>query len=156
MNKKLLIVDDDKLLCDSFAKYLEDTFEVLTTDDVDIAYRIATQNHIDALLLDVNLGEQNGIDLCHKLRQNQLTQKLPIMIMTGYGDKNKLISSYKLGADDYFEKPIEMEELSARLLARVKRVEDIGGKMNQLGNLKIYYDRNEVELNGTLHQLSQI
>lgn len=156
IKKKLLIVDDDKFICDNFAQCLQDTFNVVTTGDVDIAYRIATQNHVDALLLDVNLGEENGIDLCEKLRQNQLTQKLPIMIMTGFGDKKKLLSSYQVGADDYFEKPIEIEELTARLQARLKRVEDIAGKVDTLGNLKIFFDRNEVELNGSVQSFSQI
>ena len=78
------------------------------------------------------------------------------MIMTGFGDKKKLLSSYQVGADDYFEKPIEIEELTARLQARLKRVEDIAGKVDTLGNLKIFFDRNEVELNGSVQSFSQI
>ncbi|MGZ3724151.1 MAG: response regulator transcription factor [Pseudobdellovibrio sp.] len=154
--KKLLIVDDDKFICSMLEQSMKDVFDVVTTDDVDIAFKIATQNNVDALLLDVNLGAESGIELCEKLRKNQLTQKIPIMIMTGFGDKNKLVSSYKVGADDYIEKPIETDELSARLTARLKRVEDIAGKINTFGNLKIYSDRNEVELNGTVRQFSQI
>jgi response regulator RpfG family c-di-GMP phosphodiesterase len=53
-------------------------------------------NHIDAILLDVNLGQENGIELCKKLRENQLTQKIPIMIMTGFGDREKLKAQFPI------------------------------------------------------------
>jgi DNA-binding response OmpR family regulator len=71
---------------------------VTTTDDPDVAYRIATKNQPDVLLLDVQLKDGNGIELCRKLRQNQLTRKIPIVMMTGVGTHERMLSSYEGGA----------------------------------------------------------
>lgn len=156
MKKKILIVDDEVLLGETFAEALADSYETIATTDPDIAYRIATQNQIDALLLDVNLGASNGMDLCEKLRQNPLTQKIQILLMTGFGNKESLISSYKVGADDYIEKPIDINELKIRIQSRLKRVESLVGRSDSIGNLKLFFDSNEVEINGKKIQLSPI
>jgi len=156
LKKKILIVDDEVLLGETFAEALADLYETITTTDPDIAYRIATQNQIDALLLDVNLGTSNGIDLCEKLRQNPLTQKIQILLMTGFGNKESLISSYRVGADDYIEKPIDISELKIRIHSRLKRVESLVGRSDSIGNLKLFFDSNEVEIDGKKIQLSPI
>lgn len=156
LKKKILIVDDEVLLGETFAEALADSYETITTTDPDIAYRIATQNQIDALLLDVNLGASNGMDLCEKLRQNPLTQKIQILLMTGFGNKERLLSSYKVGADDYIEKPIDLDELKVRIHSRLKRVESLVGRSDSIGNLKLFFDSNEVEINGKKIQLSPI
>jgi len=123
--KKLLVVDDDPAICEVISEGLANDFEVVTTEDIDIAFRISTQNQPDLILLDVNIKEENGIDLCARLRKNALTRKIPIVIMTGAGDREKMISSYSIGADDYIEKPIDTKMLSIRLLSRVMRSEDM-------------------------------
>lgn len=154
--KKLLIVDDDKYVCDAYSQSLQDDFDVITTEDASIAYKISVQNHVDAILLDINLGDQDGIELCRQLRQNPLSQKIPILLMTGFTNREKILASFRGGADDYIEKPIEPEILVERINARIRRIEDIGGRSDSIGNLKVFFDRNEIELNGKVHGLSQI
>lgn len=156
LKKKLLIVDDEQLLGELYAEYLQEYFDVLFTTDPDIAYRIATQNEIDALLLDVHLGKNCGLQLCEKLRRNLLTQKIQIFLITGYGNKEILLESYKIGADDYIEKPIDMEELKIRLTGRIRRLENLVGRSTSIGNLKLLPDFKEVEICGKRKALSPI
>ncbi|MGE3759867.1 MAG: response regulator transcription factor [Pseudobdellovibrionaceae bacterium] len=157
MNKKnLMIVDDDKNLCEVLSSGLSDDFNVTTTEDADIAFRIAVKNQPDIILLDILLKNQNGIELCHKLRQNQITKKIPVLMFTGHGSKDRMISSFEFGADDYIEKPIDLEVLKTRLLSRLKRMQDIVPTGTAFGNLKMFPDRFEVELDGKVHKLSEI
>jgi DNA-binding response OmpR family regulator len=152
---KLLLVDDDLALADVISEGLAKSFEVITTSDVDIAFRVALQNQPDGILLDIHIKDQNGIELCNKLRSNLVTKRIPILIMTGHGSREKMLSSYDVGADDYVEKPIDIGVLENRLLSRLKRVGDLSIKPKAIGNLKIFPERSEVELNGRTHHLSQ-
>lgn len=152
---KILLVDDDEPLTEFITEGLSKTFDVITTPDADTAYRVATQNQPDGVLLDVHLKQSDGIKLCEKLRQNLLTKRIPIIIITGLGTREKMLSAYSVGADDYVEKPIDISVLENRLISRIKRFEELSANCKAVGNLKIYPDRNEVELNGRTFHLSQ-
>lgn len=154
--KKLLILEDDQSTCDVLTQGLSDDFEVTTTGDEDIAYRIATKNPPNILLLDIHVGTGNGIDLCNKLRKNQITKKIPILIFTGHGTTEKMLQSYDVGADDYIEKPINLDVIRKRLLTRLKRIQDFSDEGQTFDNLKLFPDRFEFELDGKTHKLSVI
>jgi DNA-binding response OmpR family regulator len=153
--RTLLLLDDDPLICEVFRDGLADDFVVTVTDDVDEAYRLAVKTQPDALLLDVHLKTGNGIELCQRLRENPLTRKMPILIMTGYGSADNMIASYEVGADDFIEKPVNLKVIRARLLARVQRVQDLTNSGTLFGNLKLYPERLEVEIGEKLFQLSE-
>jgi DNA-binding response OmpR family regulator len=153
--RTLLLLDDDPLICEVFRDGLADDFVVTVTDDVDDAYRLAVKTPPDALLLDVHLKTGNGIELCRRLRENPLTRKMPILIMTGYGNAENMIASYEVGADDFIEKPVNLKVIRARLLARVQRVQDLTNSGTLFGNLKLYPERLEVEIGEKCFQLSE-
>lgn len=153
---KLLLVDDDPQFCQLMTEGLASDFEIVATDDPDVAYRIAVKNQPDVLLLDVELKIGNGIDLCRKLRKNQLTRKMPVLIISGHGDVDRMLASYEVGADDYIEKPATLTVIRARLKARVNRYNDLTGNGASFGNLKLYPERFEVEVDGRLSQLSEL
>jgi len=155
IKRTLLLLDDDPLICEVFREGLADDFVVTATDDVDDAYRLAVKTPPDVLLLDVRLRTGNGIELCQRLRDNPITRKIPILIMTGYGNAENMITSYEVGADDFIEKPVHLKVIRTRLLARVQRVQDLTNSGMLFGNLKLYPERFEVEIGGKLFQLSE-
>lgn len=154
--KKLLILDDEEVFGDNLSKLLADSFDVKFTTKPKEAYAIATQQQLDAILLDINLGVENGLEFCEKLRSNALTKNVQIFLMTGFGCKNIHMQSYKVGADDYIEKPFDTEELKLRILSRLKRMESILGIKESVGNIKVYIDRSEIEIDGLTTYLSLV
>jgi DNA-binding response OmpR family regulator len=155
IKRTLLLLDDDPSICEVFREYLADDFVVTVTDDVDDAYRLAVKTPPDVLLLDVRLKTGNGIELCQRLRDNPLTRKIPILIISGDSNAENMIASYEVGADDFIEKPVNLEVIRARLLARVQRVQDLTNSGTLFGNLKLYPERSEAEIGGKLFQLSE-
>jgi DNA-binding response OmpR family regulator len=155
IKRTLLVLDDDPLICEVFREGLADDFVVTVADDVDDAYRLAVKTPPDVLLLDVRLKTGNGIELCQRLRDNPLTRKIPILIISGYGNAENMIASYEVGADDFIEKPVNLKVIRTRLLARVQRVQDLTNSGALFGNLRLYPERFEVEIGGNLFQLSE-
>lgn len=156
MKKKLLILDDDIRICEVLAQGLGNDFEIVTTHDADIAYRVITKNTPDIILLDIHLGTGSGIELCKKLRDNQLIRNIPILILTGHGTTDKMLQSYDVGADDYIEKPVDLVVIKARLNARLRRVQELSNTGTCFGNLKLFSERLEIELDGRSQRLSEI
>lgn len=154
--KKLLILDDDKRLCELLARGLESDFNVTFTDDPDVAYRIATKTPPDILLVDVHIGVENGIEFCEKLRGNVVSRKIPVLIFTGQGTTDKMLNAYNVGADDFLEKPVDLNVIRARLKSRLARIQSLTDLGENFGNLKLYPERFEIELDGRTHKLSEI
>lgn len=154
--KKLLILDDEEIFGKNLSDLLSDSFEVKFTTSPKQAYNIAISEQLDAILLDINLGTENGLDFCENLRSNALTKNVQIFLMTGYGGKNIHMQSYKVGADDYIEKPFDTDELKLRLLSRLKRIESIIGIKESVGNIKIFVERSEIEIDGQVTYLSLV
>lgn len=154
--KKLLILDDDIRICEVLAQALSNDYEVTITHDADIAYRIITKNSPDIILLDIHLGTGCGIGLCKKLRANQIIKNIPILILTGQGTTDKMLQSFDVGADDYIEKPVDLVVIKARLKARLRRMEELSNTGVCFGNLKLYSERFEIELDGRCERLSEI
>jgi len=116
---KILVVDDDAELCDMLATYLaHQGFMVYTAQNSDdIRNHIAT-TRIDLILLDVMLGEEDGITLCKELRA---TQDVPIIFVSTLASDQQRVAGYEVGADDYIAKPFNLELLLARTKAVLRR-----------------------------------
>ena len=156
MNKKLLVVDDDIHLGELIADALEGEYNVVCASDSEQAYRIATKDAPDIIVLDVHIGNENGIDLCQKLRASQLTKKIPILIFTGHSSSEKMLKSFDVGADDYIEKPVNIEVFKNRINARLRRNKEITSESVVFDDLKLFPERFEIELKGKVHKLSEI
>lgn len=156
LRKKLLILDDDVRICEVLSQGLAKDFDITTTHEVDIAYRIIQRTPPDIILLDIHIGTSCGIEMCKKLRSNQLTKNIPILIFTGHGTVDRMLQSYDVGADDYIEKPADLAVIKNRLLARIRRMQEVCNLGQSFGNLKIYPQRFEIELGGKFLQLSEI
>jgi len=116
---KILVVDDDVELCDMLAAYLaHEGFMVHTaTNGAEIRRHIAT-SRIDLILLDVMLGEEDGITLCKELREEQ---DVPIIFVSTLSSDRQRVAGYEVGADDYIAKPFNLELLLARVKAVLRR-----------------------------------
>ncbi len=155
--KKLLILDDDKRICELLERGLASDFDVTTTQESAEAYKLATESTPDILLLDIFLKDGNGIELCASLRKNPKTKKLPILIFTGDGSIERMLETYEVGADDYLEKPIDLLVIRARLKARIMRSEEMAKSNTMIeGEFKLHPDSLEVEYKGEFRRLSLI
>ncbi|WP_414567839.1 PAS domain-containing protein [Nostoc sp. CCY 9925] len=112
----ILIVDDIrnnlKLLCD----FLEDSgFQVLLTEDGKNAVKIAEHTLPDLILLGVILSGIDGFETCRLLKSNPVTQDIPVIFISALTDKVDTVKGLNLGAVDYITKPLENQEVLARV-----------------------------------------
>lgn len=111
---RILLIEDEANLRFTIARSLRTTgHDVLEAGSCAEASEIVERHGLDALLTDVNLGPENGIDLVAKLRADGFEGA--IIVMTGYGTIESAVRAMKAGADDYIEKPIRLDELALLL-----------------------------------------
>ena len=110
MKKTLLIVDDKPKLCETLAQTFEQIgYQAFSALNGREALRVCATQPIHAVLLDMMLGEENGIDVLKQIVL--LHQHLPVIMMTGYASVETAVQSLKLGACDYVKKPLDFEQL---------------------------------------------
>lgn len=119
---RLLIVDDDPHLLDFLRILLEPWgFKLTLLDDPKQFWNTLEQSVPDLLILDVEMPELNGIDLCQVVRNDPNWSELPVLFLSAHTDAQTLQQVFMAGADDYVSKPIVGPELVARILNRLER-----------------------------------
>ena len=119
MAKKVLVVDDEKLIVKGIRFSLEqDGMEVDCAYDGEEALRLATENTYDMILLDIMLPKMDGFDVCQQIRE---FSTVPIVMLTAKGDDMDKILGLEYGADDYITKPFNILEVKARIKAIMRR-----------------------------------
>jgi len=118
---KILIVEDDKTLCETIKLALEsENYEVSVSHDGREALRIGSQEQLDLIILDLILPSMTGFEICQKLREKG--KKTPIIFLTGEKKEEiDKVMGLELGADDYLLKPFGTRELIARIRAVLRR-----------------------------------
>ena len=117
---RLLIVEDDPLLCEQLHQYLTGCgYAVDCAADGEIGLYQAQEYPYDLAVIDIGLPKLNGIDLIKNLRSEQ--KPFPILILTARGSWQDKVAGLEAGADDYLVKPFHNEELRARLNALLRR-----------------------------------
>jgi len=120
MAKKVLVVDDEKLIVKGIRFSLEqDGMEVDCAYDGEEALRLAKENTYDAILLDIMLPKLNGFEVCQQIRD---FSHVPIVMLTAKGEDMDKILGLEYGADDYITKPFNILEVKARLKAIMRRM----------------------------------
>jgi DNA-binding response OmpR family regulator len=119
----ILLVDDDRQLCQLLAEYLAgEGFAVQAAHDGRQALDLLrTEHHFDALVLDIMMPMVSGLEVLKEMRQ---FSNLPVIMLTGRGDDIDRILGLEMGADDYLGKPCNPRELSARLKAVLRRTKN--------------------------------
>lgn len=121
MTKTILVVDDEKRLCDLVRAYLtQEGFRVVTATNGQEALFVARHEKPDVILLDLMMPEMGGFDF---IRIHSRERDTPIIILTAKLEENDKVLGLELGADDYVTKPFSMRELTARVRAVLRRVD---------------------------------
>lgn len=146
MNRKILVVDDEKPISDIIRYNLEkEGFAVETAFDGEEALRKVFGDQPDLVLLDIMLPKMDGFQVCRKIRE---TLNIPILMITAKEEEVDKVLGLELGADDYITKPFGMRELVARVKANLRRVEiDTSAEGSRIlsGDLSIDLDKYEVK-----------
>lgn len=118
----LLVVDDDPLILKILKAVLEPWgMNVFTLRQPDQFWTRLPEVAPDLVILDVQMSDVGGIDLCQTLRNDTRWRWLPVLFLTGETEADKIAQLYEAGADDYISKPIRAPELVARILNRLER-----------------------------------
>lgn len=124
MNKKVLIVEDDQDISELLEIHLKDLFcEVSIEGNGQKGYDLAKSELFDLIILDINLPDKNGLDICRDLRNQKV--KTPILMLTARSEEIDKILGLETGADDYLTKPFSVREFIARVKAIFRRIEMI-------------------------------
>lgn len=124
MPSRLLLIDDDTRLTAMLSDYLSNAgFEISVAGSLAMARTVLASGAFDLLVLDLMLGDGDGLDFCRELRAHGHTRRLPVLMLSARGEPMDRILGLELGADDYLAKPFEPRELQARIKALLRRVE---------------------------------
>jgi two-component system, OmpR family, response regulator len=119
-NGHILIVDDQKEICDMVQDYLSsEGYRVSTAHDGSGMRRVIAQSAVDLVILDLMLPGEDGLTLARSLREES---NVGIIILTGRGETVDRIIGLEMGADDYLPKPFHLRELLARVKSVLRRV----------------------------------
>ena len=120
----LLVVDDDSRLRASLQTIFEEAdYRVIQAEDAPIALRLLHAEHVDLVLVDIELPDIDGLALCRLLRAQATTQQLPLVILSASDDEQRKVEAFAAGADDYIVKPSTPSELLWRVRARLEAAE---------------------------------
>ena len=124
---KILVVDDEKLLVKRIKYNLEqDGYEVVTAFDGEEAVRLAHDESIDLILLDLMLPKMDGLTVCRTVRA---FSDVPIIMLTAKSEDIDKILGLEYGADDYITKPFNIREVTSRIKAILRRVKPAGQQL---------------------------
>lgn len=141
MQYRLLVVDDDLDICTMLKEFFEMTGYLVQTAHTGVEALEALKGNPDLILLDINMPEMDGIEVCKRIR-NQVN--VPIVFLTAKIEEQDRVNGLMAGGDDYIMKPFGMDELHARVVAHLRR-EERGRDKKQLksaGEFLInFYDR---------------
>ena len=119
MGKKVLVVDDEKLIVKGLRFSLEqDDMEVDCAYDGEEALEMAKNKKYDIILLDIMLPKLTGLEVCQQIRE---FSDVPVIMLTAKGEDMDKILGLEYGADDYITKPFNILEVKARIKAIIRR-----------------------------------
>src|SRR5574343_1571366 len=124
VGKNILVVDDEAPIREMIAVALEMAgYECLEAGTAQHAHTLVVDRTPDLILLDWMLPGTSGIELARRLKRDDLTSDIPIIMLTAKGEEDNKIQGLEVGADDYITKPFSPRELVARLKAVLRRAD---------------------------------
>lgn len=151
---KILIIDDDEdlsmIITDMLTSY---GYAVTCAADAESAFALLSDNTYHIILLDINLPDSDGFELCKELRR---TSTVPVIFASARTSETDRITGYDIGGDDYLPKPYSMKELLAHIGAILRRTYGFGTQEQiiRFGNVTVNITARSVEKNGTALSLS--
>lgn len=118
-NRKILIIDDDEDLSMIISDMLESKgFEVSCAVSGEEAFDVLSERSFDLILLDINLPDSDGFEICRQLRE---VSNVPVIFASARTSETDRITGFDIGGDDYLPKPYSMKELLSRINALIRR-----------------------------------
>lgn len=151
---RILVADDEKDVVSLLKDFLEmKGYDVLTAYDGKKAVEMSLKKP-DLILLDINMPDLNGFDVCKKIREYI---SCPILFLTARVEDSDKINGFASGGDDYITKPFSIVELEARIAAHIRREERITSQNNVriFGNILINYTEKTVCCNDEKIELTK-
>ncbi|TAK82874.1 MAG: adenylate/guanylate cyclase domain-containing response regulator [Betaproteobacteria bacterium] len=163
MAGRILVVDDQRANVEMMAGVLQARgYEVFTALNGESALELVAARDPDLVVSDILMPGMNGYDLCRRLRAEPATALLPVILVTSLDPQSERVTGIEAGADDFLSKPVNWQELFARVksLLRVKRLQDEVkawnaqleqrvneqvAQLEQLGRLKRFFSRQVAE-----------
>ena len=130
MHYNCLIVDDEKELSQMTSEYFN-MFEVSTAvvESKAECFEFLSKNNVDLILLDINLGDGTGFEVCKKLREEM---QLPILFISARQSDDDVLVALSVGGDDYVKKPYNLSVLLAKVKVNLKRLEMMNSKVENI------------------------
>lgn len=159
---KILVVDDDLAINELIKINLELAgYSVLTAFDGNKGYALAKQENPDLIVLDVMMPEVDGYTVAKRIRENEDTKDIPILMLTALNMLQNKVQGFNIGVDDYLVKPFEMEELQVRIKALLKRSNNIPKSVAvkevlTKGDITLIPETYSVEINGLQAKVTPI
>ncbi len=164
VGKTILIVDDEAPIREMIAVALEMAgYECLEAENTQQAHAVIVDRKPDLILLDWMLPGTSGIELARRLKRDELTVDIPIIMLTAKGEEDNKIQGLEVGADDYITKPFSPRELVARLKAVLRRTGpgdseapiEVGGLLLDPISHRVTIDGKPAEMGPTEYRLLQ-
>ncbi len=157
MKYKCLVVDDERELADSIAEYFN-MFDVPTfcVYDSDSCMEFFRESQAELILLDINLGDNSGFELCKKIRREM---NIPIFFISARSSEDDMIIALNIGGDDYICKPFSLGVLCAKVKAVLKRYEEnntLQSEVIRFGDIETDLNAKTVKRNGELIKLKSM
>ena len=138
MAEKILVVDDEWELRNLLTEFLTgEGYDVIQASNGEEALELAEKEEPQVILLDVNMPGIDGIEVCRRLKEEDKTRFIPIIMVTALEDRD--LDAFVEGADDFVTKPFSLVELSFRVrsMLRIKHLtDDLQGSLAYIEELK--------------------
>lgn len=154
MQKQILIIDDDEDLSFIISDMLEDYgYQVTCAKTSEQAFELLTENAYHLILLDINLPDSTGFEICKELRR---VSTVPVIFASARTSETDRITGFDIGGDDYLPKPYSMKELLSRVNALIRRTYGFHEeeKIVQFGDVTVNITARTVIRNGESVSLS--
>ncbi len=128
--KRILAVDDTAIILTRISNTLKNDYEVITVNSGVRALKYLEQEKPDLILLDIQMGQKDGIETLKEIRAMKDRADIPVIMLTGVEDKEIVLKSAKLGICDYILKPFSSEDLldRIRLVLALEEQKDMGSQ----------------------------
>ena len=153
----ILVVEDEEDIVRLLTFHLEkEGYRVSSSGSGREALEIAFEQTPDLVILDIMLPEMDGLEVCRRLRSNEKTASIPVLILSARKEEFDKVLGLELGADDYMVKPFSVRELVARIRAMLRRLEQKGlpekrqdgEEILSLRDITLYPEQHRVEVDG--------
>ena len=152
MTQKILVVEDEPDLLDLVVYNLrKEGFRPIRAETGEKALVLAKEERPDLILLDLMMPGLDGLEVCRRLRANDATSDIPIVMVTARAEESDAVVGLSVGADDYVKKPFGVRELIARVRAVLRRTgvgADPAQRVVRSDDLEIDPGKHEVRLRG--------